>query len=239
MAEASPEEALTIIREAAEIGIRVEAGVAKSCARHLAMVYEANEQFNLTRIARERAVSLHVLDSLVGLPTMEGSPSGPWLDLGSGAGYPGVVLAVAGERRVDLVESTGKKARFLEVVCRELCPKSTVLAMRAEEAAITRRESYAAVCARAVSELPALVELAAPLLLRDGILVCWKGDPSSEELERGSLAAGLAGMRYEGTVPVRIQGAGDSRRLIVYRKTGSPRVPLPRRIGLAQSQPLA
>jgi 16S rRNA (guanine527-N7)-methyltransferase len=239
MAEASSEEARAIIREAAEIGIRIEAGQANACARHLAMVYEANEQFNLTRIERERAVSLHVLDSLAGLATMSGSPSGPWLDLGSGAGYPGVILAVAGKRRVDLVESTGKKARFLEVVCRELCPNCSVLAMRAEEAAITRRESYAAVCARAVSELPALVELAAPFLLRDGILVCWKGDPSGEELERGSLAASLAGMRYEETVPLRILGAADSRCLIVYRKVGPPRMPLPRRIGLAQSQPLA
>jgi 16S rRNA (guanine527-N7)-methyltransferase len=151
-----------IVAGAMDLGISLPNGSAERIARHLDLVYQQNLLSNLTRIPREQAVSMHVLDSLAGLAAMERSPAGPFVDIGSGAGYPGVALSLASGRRVDLVESVGKKARFLESVCRELCPEDVVLGMRAEEAALTRGCVYSAVAARAVSELPSLVELAAP-----------------------------------------------------------------------------
>jgi 16S rRNA (guanine527-N7)-methyltransferase len=228
-----------IEKGAMSIGVRLPAGAAQGMARHLDLVYRENGQCNLTRIPSESAIALHVLDSLTGLSALGDSVEGPWLDLGSGAGFPGVTLALATGRRVDLLESVGKKARFLDVVCRELCLNATVLGRRAEEAAAEHREVYAAVRARAVSELPALVELAAPLLMTGGLLVCWKGDPDPDELSRGDAVAALAGMGPGDVTRVVVPGVDARRCLVRYEKVGRGRIALPRRVGLAQSRPLA
>lgn len=232
-------EARAICLGAGTLGTPLPTGAAEPMARHLSLVYEENERSNLTRIPRNQAVALHVLDSLAGLPMMRNSPKGPWLDLGSGAGFPGIVLSIAAERRVDLLESVGKKARFLGAVCRELCLDGTVLGQRAEEAALVHGGAYSGVCARAVSELPALVELAAPLLMAGGVLVCWKGEPDDAEWSRSDAVARLVGMRHRGTVPVRIPGLEARRCLVMFEKVGRSTIALPRRIGLAQSHPLA
>jgi 16S rRNA (guanine527-N7)-methyltransferase len=232
-------EALAIRAGALELGLDLLAASAEQMARHLALVYEENEHLNLTRIPREKAVALHVLDSLAGVPALSGSPEGPWLDLGSGAGFPGVVLALASTRRVVLLESVGKKSRFLETVCRDLCLEATVLAQRAEEAALVQAGQYSAVAARAVSSLPALVELASPLLCRGGLLMCWKADPEESELRRGDEVARRTGMRRLSVHAVSVPGSEASRCLVVFDKTGEGSIPLPRRTGLAQSRPLA
>jgi len=114
-----------------------------------------------------------------------------------------------------------------------------VLGLRAEDAAVQRRGEYAGVAARAVSELPALVELGAPFLMIGGLLVCWKGEPTSQELERGDAAAKRAGLTRTAVEEIEVPGLDARRCLVVYQKTGESRVALPRRTGLAQSRPLA
>jgi 16S rRNA (guanine527-N7)-methyltransferase len=232
-------EALRITAGATAMGTTLAAEAAARMARHVSLVYEENERCNLTGIPRAHATELHVLDSLSGLGPMNESPEGDWLDLGSGAGFPGVTLAIASGRRVDLLESIGKKARFLELVQRELCLDGTVLGQRAEVAALQRRGCYAAVSARAVSELPALVELAAPLLAAGGLLICWKGEPEETELVRGAAVARLVGMKHRSTSAVRVPGSDARRCLVVYQRVGRSTMALPRRVGLAQSRPLA
>lgn len=228
-----------MIEIAAAIGVVLHESQADAMAQHLRMVYETNAVVNLTRIHREAAVALHVADSLSGIGEMSESPPGPWLDIGSGAGFPGVPLAIAGGRHVDLLESVGRKAAFLETVVRELRLDATVRGCRAEEAAEETPGAYAAVCARAVSELPALVELAAPLLMPGGRLVCWKGNPSVDERARGKRVAARAGMRHVRDTEVRIPGSDAQRTIVVYERIGKASVSLPRRVGLAQSKPLA
>jgi 16S rRNA (guanine527-N7)-methyltransferase len=230
---------LAILGAAAGAGAALDEAQAVVLAAHLAAVYEENTRTNLTRIPVETAAVLHVADSLAGIGEMSLGPAGPWADIGSGAGYPGIALGVAGRRHVDLIESVGKKADFLSRVARDLCLDVTVLGCRAEEAAVAHGEEYSAVSARAVSELPSLVELAAPLLKYDGVLVCWKGEPAESELERGRSVAKRTGMREEGVRRVELPGADVARTLVVYRKCGASRVSLPRRTGLAQSRPLA
>jgi 16S rRNA (guanine527-N7)-methyltransferase len=232
------DEVRSVLAGVRALGISLPDGAAERMVRHLDLVYEENLRSNLTRIPRQDAVVMHVLDSLAGLTAMERSPAGPWIDIGSGAGYPGIALSLATGRQVDLVESVGKKARFLESVCRELCPNDTVLGMRAEDAAVARGGVYSAVAARAVSELPSLIELAAPLLTLGGLLVCWKGEPSQAELLRGAKVAHLVGMTHRETTGVRVPGSDSRRCLVVYEKS-SKRAIAPRRVGLAQSRPLA
>jgi 16S rRNA (guanine527-N7)-methyltransferase len=228
-----------IIESALAVGVRLPDVAADAIAQHLEMVYCANAVMNLTRIPRDEGVTLHVIDSLMGLSEMNRSPEGPWLDIGSGAGYPGIPLGIASGRRIDLVESVGRKAAFLESVVAELRLDATVRGCRAEDAGNESPGTYAAVSARAVSELPALVELASPLLALGGRLVCWKGDPTPEERVRGRKVAALTGMRHLRDVDVRIPGSDAKRTLVVYERAGAPSVRLPRRIGLAQSKPLA
>jgi 16S rRNA (guanine527-N7)-methyltransferase len=228
-----------IVDGAGAMGVDLSEAAATVIALHLQMVYEANKVVNLTRIDRDSAVSLHVLDSLSGLGEMGDSPVGPWLDIGSGAGFPGVPLAVASGRHVDLLESVGRKSTFLQSVVGGLRLDATVRGCRAEDAAAESPGAYSAVSARAVSELPALVELASPLLAPGGRLVCWKGDPTRRELERGSIVAARTGMRHVRSREIHLMGSDTRRVLVVYERTEASAVRLPRRVGLAQSKPLA
>jgi 16S rRNA (guanine527-N7)-methyltransferase len=207
--------------------------------RHLDLLTEVNRTTNLTRIDPESAVQMHVLDSLACWPEVMDAPAGAMVDLGAGAGFPGVPLAVLARRKLTLVEATGKKARFLERVVSELRLDATVLAERAEEAAPAHRGEFTVALARAVSALPSLVELASPLLTEGGILMCLKGSPGEEEFERGRVAAGLCGMMEIGSRAVVVPGLEAARTVVSYRKVASPRVRLPRRAGMAQRQPLA
>jgi len=221
------------------LGLCAPVDGAETLARHLSLVLEANAQFNLTSIDPVDAVALHVLDSCAATSFLAAAPPGAFADIGSGAGYPGIPLSVIAGRRVALVESVGKKAAFLERVVAELRLDATVHRARAEELAQTQPGSFAAVTARALSSLPSLVELAAPLLHRDGLLICLKGDPDEAELLRGRSAAALCGMIEERVAPISIPGTGARRCVIVYRRSARPRVPLPRRPGMAQRKPLA
>jgi 16S rRNA (guanine527-N7)-methyltransferase len=194
---------------------------------------------NLTTIPSEQFASLHVLDSLSALPYLDSAPPGRFADIGAGAGYPGIPLAIASARPVDLVESVRKKASFLSRVCAELCLEATVHAIRAEELALVNGGAYSAVVARALSSLPSLAELASPLLAIGGVLICLKGSPEESELQRGDVAANVCGLKRQMIESVAIPGVDARRSVVVYRKERGPRMPLPRRVGLAQRQPLA
>lgn len=207
--------------------------------RHLRLVAEANAAFNLTTIPVEQSVALHVMDSAVALPFLKEAPTGEFADLGSGAGFPGVPLAILSARPVTLVESVKKKAAFLQSVVGELRLEATVRGIRAEELAGERPKAFSAVTARAVSSLPSLIELAAPLLAADGLLICLKGAPEEDELARGDLVARRCGLTREETVHVDVPWVDARRTIVVYRRTRSAGIALPRRNGMAQRQPLA
>jgi 16S rRNA (guanine527-N7)-methyltransferase len=221
------------------MGVAADETAVEALALHLEMLAEANATFNLTAIAPEQAVALHLLDSLAALPFLADAPAGEFADLGSGAGFPGIPLAILSERPVALVESVGKKAAFLERVVATLRLKASVHGIRAEELGKLHPASYFAVTARAVSSLPALVELASPLLVQNGVLICLKGAPEESELARGDIAASRCGMARIITRAVSVPGVDAQRTVVVYRRRGKSDASLPRRNGMAQRQPLA
>jgi 16S rRNA (guanine527-N7)-methyltransferase len=227
-----------IVAECRRLGIAVDSAHVALMAHHLDLVYEANRSMNLTRVPPESAPLIHVADSLTGLAEMMGSHTGPWADIGSGAGFPGIPLAVMSDRHVDLIESVHKKAQVLSAISAELCLDVSVLACRAEEAARTHPGGWAAVSARAVAPLPALVELASPLLAPGGRLVCWKGALKPDEEERGARAAAIVGMEVLSVRRFRLRD-GAARTLVAYEKRRRTSVDLPRQLGLAQRSPLA
>ncbi len=220
-------------------GIAVTERQSEAIARHAAMVLDANREFNLTRITNPADVLvLHILDSATATAAVAASPAGVFADLGSGAGYPGIVVAILSGRPTVLVESVRKKANFLDQVVAGLDVDASVYATRAEELARECGGSCACVIARAVAPLSSLVELAAPLLMKGGRLVAMKARPAEDELASGVEAARLCGMRQAETLPIALDEA-HLRTLVIYERIGPPKIALPRRIGLAQRTPLA
>jgi 16S rRNA (guanine527-N7)-methyltransferase len=186
------------------------------------------------------AWKVHVADSLTGLE-VEGLRSASRIaDIGSGAGFPGIVLAVAlPAAEVEMIESVGRKCEFMRRAAFEagIANAKPVNARSEELAGGAGREAYDAVTARAVGRLSTLAELASPLLRADGVLVAWKGrrDPDEEEeLERA--AAALA-MRPERILEVGPYAGSRHRHLHVLRKSGPTPGDLPRRAGMAKKRP--
>jgi 16S rRNA (guanine527-N7)-methyltransferase len=186
------------------------------------------------------AVDAHVADSLAALvlPCVRGATR--VADLGSGAGFPGLVLAAAlPGARVALVESSSRKCAFLEraVVATGL-DNAEVVCARAEE----WREGLGAcdlVCARAVAPLPVLAEYAAPLLTHGGALVAWKGRRDPAEDADGAAAASATGLGTPHVRRVEPFPEADHRHLHLYLKVGSTPNRYPRRAGMARKRPLS
>ena len=189
-----------------------------------------------------RAWRVHVEDSLSGLELV-GSPA-RLADVGAGAGFPGLALAAAlPQTRVDLIESVGRKAGFIEraIAAAGLDNARAVNARSEDWAAVPEpaggREAYDVVTARAVGRLATLAELASPLLRDGGRLVAWKGrrDPDEEaELERAAERLAMT--------PAEIREGGDlaatpNRHLYTARKSGPTPPGLPRRPGIAKKRP--
>jgi 16S rRNA (guanine527-N7)-methyltransferase len=167
-------------------------------------------------------------------------------DLGAGAGFPGLVLAVAlPAARVDLIESVGRKAAVIDRLrqAAEIGNARAVVA-RAEEWARTPpalgggREAYDAVTARALAALPVLVEYAAPLLRLSGVLVAWKGGRDPAEEGRGGVAADEVGLTLADVLRVEPFEGARNRHLHVYRKVAPTPDRFPRRPGTAAKRPL-
>jgi 16S rRNA (guanine527-N7)-methyltransferase len=195
----------------------------------------------------EAALEVHVADSLSGLEVPELAGAGRIADIGAGAGFPGLVLAIAIPRaQVDLIESAGRKTAVIDrlIQAAELGNARSVRARVEDYARVPAalgggREAYDAVTARAVGPLAVLVEYAAPLLRVDGVLVAWKGARDASEEGAGAAAAEKVGMAVREVVPVQPYPSSENRHLHVYRKIAPTPEGFPRRAGMARKRPLA
>jgi 16S rRNA (guanine527-N7)-methyltransferase len=185
------------------------------------------------------AVDAHVADALVALELGEVRRARRIADLGSGAGFPGLVLAAAlPEARVSLVESSTKKCAFLDRAADAMgLTNVEVVASRAESwrEGIERCDL---VTARAVATLPVLVEYAAPLLVADGALVAWKGRRDHAEEADGEAAAAATGLDLRQARLVRPWDGAEHLHLHLYLKVGATPNRYPRRPGMACKRPL-
>jgi 16S rRNA (guanine527-N7)-methyltransferase len=187
-----------------------------------------------------RAWRVHVEDSLTGLEVPELTEARRIGDIGSGAGFPGLVLAVAlPEAHVDLIESVGRKCQFMQrAIDSAEIHNATVVNARSEELARGEgRESYDAVTARAVGRLSTLAELASPLLREGGVLVAWKGKRDQEEEDQLERAAESLAMRPERIIDVADRAGSKPRHLHSLRTLGPTPAALPRRPGMAKKRP--
>lgn len=203
-------------------------------------IMDVNKTMNLTRIlSEEGGVVLHLEDSLTGLPYINDAPEGLYGDLGTGGGFPGIPLCIMTGRETLLVDSVKKKVVALESVAKNigLGDRVGVYAGRIEDLAKEKRGCFSVLTARALSSLPSLMELASPLLRRGGLLVCYKAQPSDDEVENALEIQSLLGLSLKHDQGFQLSD-GSTRRIFVFEKTGESRIKLPRRVGLAQKDPL-
>jgi 16S rRNA (guanine527-N7)-methyltransferase len=200
----------------------------------------AAERASVSSVVDERAWRVHVADSLTGLEVAELSAASRIADVGAGAGFPGLVLAVARPgAQVDLIESIGRKCEFMRAaIAAAGIANATVLNTRSEDLAVAGgREAYDAVTARAVGRLSTLAELASPLLKPNGVLVAWKGKRDEDEEQQLDRAAESLSMRPEQILDVGNRAGSQHRHLHVIKKTGPTPANLPRKPGIAKKRP--
>lgn len=198
-----------------------------------------DEPQNLTAIRDlDNAVERHLVDSLVALDLPEVAAARRIVDIGSGGGFPGIPLAAAlPGAAVTLVESEGRKARWLERWV-DRCPNLRVVADRSEHLAAAERESWDLATVRAVAAPAVALELAAPLVGPGGHLVLWRSLDAEPELDRhAEAAAGELGWEPLDVRPVE-PFAGARRALARYRKGALTPPRYPRRAGMAAKRPL-
>jgi 16S rRNA (guanine527-N7)-methyltransferase len=217
----------------ASLGVVLGPAARAAIDSHARLLLAWNAAVNLTAIRDpERLAVAHVVDSLSAVALLRERRIDRFLDLGSGGGYPGLPLAAAlPATRVLLVDSVGKKVRFLETVIAAtgLGDRVAARTARAEALALegAEREAWPAVVARAVAPLAELVELAFPLLVPGGFLVAWKRGDLAAELDAGARAVEGSG---RGSLEVLDPGTPllPGHRLVVASKRGRTPDHLPR-----------
>ncbi len=200
----------------------------------------AEERASVSSMVDERAWRVHVVDSLTGLEVPELRAAKRIGDVGAGAGFPGLALAVAlPEAQVDLIESVGRKCEFMRrAIERAEIANAEVRNVRSEDwAASEGREAYDVVTARAVGRLSTLAELASPLLEPNGVLVAWKGRRDAEEEKQLERASETLAMAPETILDVGNRAGSEHRHLHVIRKVGPTPANLPRKPGIAKKRP--
>lgn len=227
--------------DAPALRAEIAPGFADAAERFVRLLLEANARLNLTRVVEPDAVArLHLLDSLAALPLLPASTEHA-LDLGSGGGVPGIVLALARPSvRWTLVDAVGKKVAALRGFVDALGLRNVeAIAERAESLGRgPLRESFGLVTARACAALPVLAEYALPLLRVGGTLIAWKGPISAEELASGAGAAAILGGSAPEDRPTGLSALGDHRFVVVEKLR--PTAPhWPRRPGEPVRRPLA
>lgn len=204
----------------------------------------AAERASVSSVVDERAWKVHVEDSLTGLEVPELRSASRIADIGSGAGFPGLVLATAlPDASVDMIESVGRKTAFIANAASEAgIGNGVAITARAEDVAREERptggrESYDVVTARAVGRLSTLAELASPLLREGGILIAWKGRRDEDEEQQLSRAAASLAMTPEQILDVGHRAGSEHRHLHVIRKSAATPPDLPRKSGMAKKRP--
>ncbi len=205
---------------------------------------EWNQKFNLTAIRDVEGIrAKHFLDSMSCSLAWREQPPRRLVDVGTGAGFPGVVLKILYPgMKLTLVESVGKKANFCQHIIETLGMEGVeVLAARAEDVGRNpkHREKYDWAVARAVANLPVLAEYLLPLVKVGGGMLAQKGEGGPAEVQAAENALKLLGGRMRQLIPVELPGVAEERYLVIVDKPAATPPAYPRKVGIAAKKPLA
>ena len=220
-----------------QLGLNLEEGIQKTLCDFGHAMVKQNEVMNLTGITEDAAVAkMHLLDSLTVLSTADLAGK-KLIDVGCGAGFPGVPLAIAcPDAQITLLDSLGKRMKWLEEVLPTLGVKAECITARAEEAVADRRESYDFATSRAVARLNILLELTAPYVKVGGAVLAMKGAAAKEELAECAGAIKKLGLKLEEVREFPIDGTAHA--VIVLRKVAPTPAKFPRRFAQIKKSPL-
>ena len=227
---------------AAAMGIPMSQGQVEQFKAYHEMLVEANARMNLTRVPEDpaEAVDRNYLDCIA--PLAGGFPAtNAAVDVGSGAGFPGIPLAIMlPDTRFTLVDALGKRVDFLKIVIERLGLNAEALHMRAEDAARRDdlREGFDLAVARAVAPMNVLCEYLLPLVRVGGAMLALKGPGLDEELAQAENALELLGGALEGVQPLAIPGRDWNHRAAWIKKTAPTPEKYPRRAGAVEKRPL-
>ncbi len=235
-------------RGAAELGIELNDAMLERFERFYGLLIAGNERVNLTAITDPDEVAVrHFLDSLIPEAFPEaserlGAPGARLIDVGTGAGFPGIPLAIVyPELKVTLVDSLNKRVDFLrDTACELPLDGADVRSGRAEDLAKDEqyRETFDITVSRAVAGLPVLCEYCLPFVRTGGIFIAYKGPDADGELESAENAISVLGGGSVRTKPCVIPGTDIRRTLIIIEKTSPTPGKYPRRAGIPAKRPL-
>jgi 16S rRNA (guanine527-N7)-methyltransferase len=202
-----------------------------------------NERHNLTAITEPQDIETkHFLDSLTCLLAIKPRTGDRVVDVGTGAGFPGLPLRIVSPHiQLTLIEATGKKADFCRHVVRELALDGVqVIHARVEDVGhqVEHREAYDWAVARAVAQLPVLVEYMLPLLRVGGKAIALKGETGPAEAQAAEAALRLLGGHVDSLIPIELPRVPESRCLVVVSKRAATPAAYPRRAGKPAKDPL-
>ena len=189
-----------LLEQAAAWGVALDSHTRDLLLRYLTLLYEANQRVNLTRVPAEQAVGRHLADSLCLLAVYTPPEGARVLDIGAGAGLPGIPLAIVRpDLQLTLLDSHGKTVQFLREACAALGLPATVVQARAEEWAhnADAREQFDLAVARAVAKMPILTELTTPFLKVGGVGLALKSTGETDEILSAAPAAQRLGAMLE------------------------------------------
>lgn len=225
------------------LGIRLTPSQLSALARYEQELLEWNSRFNLTAIAEPAEVRVkHFLDSLTCMLAMRDSAMDKLVDVGTGAGFPGLPLKIIQPAmQLTLIESVGKKADFCRHVVKTLKLEGVeVIQERVEMVGRLpgHREIYDWATARAVAGLPVLVEYLLPLVKVGGRMLAMKGESGPAEAQSAEGALRLLGGCLRQLIPVTLPGVAEERFLVIVDKVAATPMTYPRRVGIPIKRPL-
>ena len=204
---------------------------------------EWNQKFNLTAIRDVESIRIkHFLDSFSCVLAWKGSPPSQLIDVGTGAGFPGIPLKILYPNlKLTLIESVGKKAKFCQHIVDLLSLKNVdVIQARAEDVGQDSkyRERYDWAVARAVANLSVLSEYLLPLVKVGGNMLAQKGESGPAEAQSAEQAMNVLGGKLKQLIPVNLPGVAEDRYLVVVEKVAATPPKFPRKPGIPAKQPL-
>lgn len=222
--------------ESEKIGIKIDEKQKNQLIRYAELLKEWNQKMNLTAVDEpEEVYRRHFYDCI--LPLSDGYFSGNIIDVGSGAGFPGMVWKIVRpDLHVTLLEPTGKRCTFLNEVKNNLQLDVEIINKRAEDYSKERREVYDAVTARAVAALPVLSELCVPFIRKGGIFLAMKGAKGLQEKEEAAHAVQVLGCTLK---DVKIHQTDEGEQInLFYEKVKDTPAKYPRNYGQIKKKPL-
>lgn len=225
------------------IGVRLTSQQLSAMERYAAELETWNQTINLTAIREPEMVRIkHFLDSLSAYQAMRGTPMDRVIDVGSGAGFPGLPLKIlCPHMKLTLVESVGKKANFCQHIVDTLALDTvSIVKARAEEIGQfdDHREQYDWAVARAVAIMPVLMEFLLPLVKVGGQVLAMKGGSGPAEAHEAEHAIHVLGGHLRQLIPLTLPGVVEERYLVIVDKIAQTPAKYPRHVGIPKKTPL-